>query len=196
MHLAEHVQLGNLQISVSGLPSAITRPHGAGVRLSDGEVDPFLDMDLITIPGIEGRIAAGGWVVHHGSTGALPVSCGVRGVRLRVRNIQIADERLLEELFSESRSNGWSVGEIHVLDPRVTPNGRRHHFEQNAHYQNLLTHLSPAARGIARRRRTSSLHRKRERDFDFSDRVIKRSTRSADPSSGYVPKTSRTVGSL
>ena len=172
-HIREHVHLGDLQITVSGLQGPITRPHGTGIQLPDGEVDPFLDMDLITVPGLDAGIAAVGWIAHHGYTGALPASCGVRGVRLRVGNIQIGDERLLEEIFPESRFNAWSVGEIHVLDSRVTPNGRRDHFEQNTHYQNLLTHLSPPAREIARRCRTSSLHRKWERDFDLAERAIK-----------------------
>ena len=172
-HLAEHVQLGNLQITVTGLQKPITRPHGAGIPLVGGEFDPFREMDLITVPGVDGGVAAVGWIVHHGYTGALPASCGVRGLRLRVGNIQVGDERLLEEIFPESRFNGWSVGEIHVLDSRVTPNGRRDHFEQNTHYQNLLTHLSPAAREIARRCRTSSLHRKWERDFDLAEKAIK-----------------------
>jgi hypothetical protein len=75
---------------------------------------------------------------------------------------------LLEDLFSEPRFNIWSVGEVHVIDRRIVPNGRRDHFEQNAHYHNLLNHLTPTARDIARRCRTSSVRRKWEREFDLN----------------------------
>lgn len=59
------------------------------------------------------------------------------------------------------------MGEIHVLDKRIVPNGRRDHFEQNAHYNNLLTHVVPIARDISKRCRTSSIKRKWLRDFDM-----------------------------
>jgi molecular chaperone HtpG len=65
------------------------------------------------------------------------------------------------------------VGEVHVVDQRITPNGRRDHFEQNVHFHNLLTHLAPSARDIARRCRTSSLQRKWVRDFELRETVVR-----------------------
>jgi hypothetical protein len=44
---------------------------------------------------------------------------------VRCGNIQVGDDRMFEELFPEARFNGWSVGELHVIDPRIIPNGRR-----------------------------------------------------------------------
>lgn len=75
---------------------------------------------------------------------AIPASTNVRGLRLRVGNIQVGGDKLLEDLFPEPRFNSWSVGEIHILDQRVTPNGRRDHCEQNVHYLNILNHLGPS----------------------------------------------------
>ena len=66
----------------------------------------------------------------------------------------------VKELFPEARFNAWSVGELHVIDPRIIPNGRRDHFEQSVHFHNLLTHLAPVAREITRKCRTSSIQRK------------------------------------
>jgi len=57
-----------------------------------------------------------------------------------------------------------------VIDRRIVPNGRRDHFEQNAHFHNLINHLSPTARDIARRCRTSSVRRKWEREFELRSR--------------------------
>jgi molecular chaperone HtpG len=47
------------------------------------------------------------------------------------------------------------------------PNGRRDHFEQNAHFHNLLNHVAPTARDISRRCRSSSIRRKWLRDFEL-----------------------------
>ncbi|TIO39492.1 MAG: hypothetical protein E5X96_00245 [Mesorhizobium sp.] len=59
------------------------------------------------------------------------------------------------------------MGEVHVIDRRIVPNGRRDHFEQNAHFNNMVNHLAPTARDIARRCRTSSVRRKLEREFEL-----------------------------
>jgi hypothetical protein len=85
---------------------------------------------------------------------------------MHVGNMQIGDDRLMEELFTEPRFNGWVVGEVHIIDERVVPNGRRDHFEQNVHFHNLLTHLSPIARELSRKCRLSSIARNRSREFE------------------------------
>jgi hypothetical protein len=58
------------------------------------------------------------------------------------------------------------VGELHVLDQRLVPNGRRDHFEQNVHLFNLLNHMSPIAGEISRRCRASSVQRRYLKDFE------------------------------
>ena len=70
---------------------------------------------------------------------------------------------------TKRRFNAWSVGELHIIDPRIVPNGRRDHFEQSVHFHNLLTHLTPVAREITRRCRTSSIQRKWSRDFELRE---------------------------
>jgi molecular chaperone HtpG len=106
-------------------------------------------------------------VLHHEYEGAIPIGTLVKGLRLRAGNVQVGEHALLEDLFPEPRFNAWSVGEVHVLDRRIVPNGRRDHFEQNAHFHNLLNHLTPTAREVARRCRTSSIRRKWEREFEL-----------------------------
>jgi hypothetical protein len=164
-HLGD-VQLGNLSIRVNGEPP-LTRPYRSELCLTEVETDTLSGLELITVPSVDGEVSALGWVAHHSYLGALPASLGVRGLRVRVGNIQIGDDRLFEELFPETRFNSWSIGEVHILDTRVTPNGRRDHFEQNVHYNNLLTHLVPTAREISRLCRTNSAHRRWLRDFDL-----------------------------
>ncbi|MBD3753989.1 MAG: hypothetical protein IE935_16585 [Micrococcales bacterium] len=74
---------------------------------------------------------------------------------------------MLADIFPESRFDAWTVGEIHVLDPRIIPNGRRDDFERNVHLANLKNHLAPLGRDVANRCRTSSRDRKRLRDLEL-----------------------------
>ena len=172
-HIGQLVRLGDLEISINnGRP--LRRPFQTDLSTSDSDEETISDVELVTIPSVDGEaVAAVGWVAHHSYGGALPSSLGVRGMRVRVGNIQVGDERLLEEIFPEPRFNIWSIAEIHVIDSRVVPNGRRDHFDQNVHYNNLLTHLLPTARDVARRCRMSSIHRKWVRDFEVRESKVR-----------------------
>lgn len=170
-HLGSRVRMGDLNITIGDTP--VYRPHGESLEIGLDTVDPFTDVELLNIEGIDGETACLGWVLHHGYTGALPAACNVRGLRVRAGNIQVGDDRMFEELFPETRFNAWSVGELHIIDPRIVPNGRRDHFEQSVHFHNLLTHLTPVAREITRRCRTSSVQRKWTRDFELRETAIR-----------------------
>lgn len=172
-HIGPHVRLGDMMIQVGEGPPPVFRPHDKAIETGIGVFDPFSDAELLTIDGLDGDTACVGWVLHHGYTGALPTACHVRGLRVRSGNIQVGDDRMFEELFPETRFNSWSVGELHVIDPRIIPNGRRDHFEQNVHFHNLLTHLTPVARDITHRCRTSSIQRKWSRDFELRETAIR-----------------------
>ncbi|MEI5668149.1 ATP-binding protein [Bosea sp. CCNWLW174] len=165
--LRDVVDLGSLEIWVEGSDAPIYRPYRDRFSFDDKPDISFDELDLIKIPGIDGDLAAIAWVVHHDYEGALPTATLAKGLRLRSGNVQVGDHTLLEELFPEPRFNVWSVGEVHVIDKRIVPNGRRDHFEQNAHYNNLTNQLAPTARDIARRCRTSSVRRKWQREFEL-----------------------------
>ena len=165
--LDRHVHLGNLHLTVEGIDRPIYRPHGDRFEIGDDTYDAFTALELIEIPDVDGGIAAIGWLLHHGYTGAIPAKAGVKGLRFRAGNVQVGDGNLLEELFPEPRFNAWSVGEIHIVDQRIVPNGRRDHFQPNVHFNNVLNHLAPIMRDIARRCRTSSIRRKWLREFEL-----------------------------
>lgn len=169
--LRPHVPLAHLQVTVTGLTELICRPHRNELVLAEDETDKFTNLQILELPGLDGRPAAIGWIVHHGYSGAIPQANLVKGLRLRAGNVQVGENSLLEELFTEPRFNGWSVGEFHVLDHRIVPNGRRDHFEQNTHYNNLLNQIAPYARDISKRCRTSSIQRKYLRDFEMHHEV-------------------------
>jgi molecular chaperone HtpG len=171
--LKPHVALGNIALFISGIEGQVYRPHRNTLELGKDGVDEFERVEILEMPSVDGAPAALAWILHHSYRGAIPNAALVKGLRLRSGNTQVGDNTLLEELFPEPRFNGWSVGEIHVLDTRIVPNGRRDHFDQNAHYNNMVNHLAPAAREIAKHCRDSSIVRKLARDYELAAGDVK-----------------------
>jgi molecular chaperone HtpG len=112
---------------------------------------------------VDGDVGAVGWILDHSYLGAISRASLIGGLRLRVGNIQVGSRELLSRIFPEGRFNGWSVGEIHVIDTRVTPNGRRDDFEQNVHFQHLEGQLGPIARELTANCRQRSIARNRHK---------------------------------
>ena len=187
--LSRHVDLGNLDIRIDGADEPIYRPHRDSFSVDGKQKITFDNLSLLEIPSIEGGIAAVAWVLHHEYEGRVQTGTLVKGLRLRTGNIQVGDHALLEDLFPEPRFNGWSVGEVHVIDRRIVPNGRRDHFEQSAHFHNLVNHLAPTARDLTRRCRTSSVRRKWEREFEQYAQSVEETTGII--TQGSVSKTKR-----
>lgn len=119
-------------------------------------------VEFIEFPNVDGEIGALGWIAHHDYVRSIPPTLGVRGLRARSGNLQIGEANIFDESFKESRFNGWTVGEIHIVDPRIVPNARRDNFEVNHHYYNLLVQLGPCAAKISQHCRTSSVSRNAE----------------------------------
>ncbi|WP_072377285.1 ATP-binding protein [Hyphomicrobium sp. NDB2Meth4] len=169
--LKANVPLGDLRVVISGLEEPVFRPFRNELDVGSESADSYTDVEFVHLTGMDGQPSAICWLLHHSYAGAIPQGSLVKGLRLRVGNIQVGDHLLLEELFTESRFSGWVVGEVHILDERIVPNGRRDHFEQNTHFNNLLNQIAPIARDLSRRCRTSSIKRKWLRDFDMQSAV-------------------------
>lgn len=160
--------LGELEVTIDGT-EPITRAHRDAIVIGSN-VTQLQELALMELPGMDGGLAAVAWFAHHDYLGAIPNTALVKGVRVRVGNVQIGDHTILEQIFPESRFNSWTVGEVHIFDRRIVPNGRRDEFEANAHYANLVNQLSPIGREIARRCRTSSIRRSKMRNFEFAEK--------------------------
>lgn len=165
--LRPHVLLGDLELRVDGQESPVYRPYRDTFEVGENKFDKFSDVSIQQIQGMDGNTAAIAWVLHHGYLGAVPHRALMKGLRVRSGNIQVGDYTLFEELFPEPRFNAWAIGEVHVIDPRIVPNGRRDHFEQGVHFNNLLVQMLPVARDIAKRCRVSSAQRKLTRDVEL-----------------------------
>lgn len=163
---AAGVRLGNIALSVNG--NVVRRPYRDTFELAPGRVVAHEDLEFFELISTDERVAAVGWLLHHPYEGALPGETLIKGLRARVGNIQIGEPNLLDELFPEPRFNSWTVGEVHVVDARIVPNGRRDGFEQDAHFSNLANRLTPIARAVGRRCRTSSAQRRNVRDIELA----------------------------
>jgi hypothetical protein len=164
--LKPHVNLGNVEITINDCDRPLYRPYRDEFEARKGVADRFERLQPVSIAGSDGAVAAVGWILHHGYLGAFPKSSPIKGLRLRSGNLQIGEAELLDGMFPEPRFNSWAVGEVHILDDRILPNGRRDHFEQNVHFRNVLAKLAPIARDLGHLCRDSSIRRNWVRKFE------------------------------
>ena len=144
----------------------VTRQYSETIQFSQAREDCFTEFEEVHVPSLDGNgKAAIGWISHSSYLGAIPKKNRIRGVRARAGNIQIGDEKVFDHLFPEDRFNRWCVGEIHIMDARIAPNGRRDYFEPSPHVRNLENRLGAVFRRIASRCRKASSIRNRERKF-------------------------------
>ncbi len=107
----------------------VVKPYGEEYEHAKGtmnlqEIDYFL--------GEEGWYWA--WVGRLSESAAV-TDRNTRGLRIRVRNIQVDGTQIVERLFSDlkpsySRFSSYYVGEIYIDPKRVIPNARRDGFEE------------------------------------------------------------------
>jgi hypothetical protein len=173
--LVKHVSLGNVGIFINDSPEPLYRPHRDTFVARKGHEDKHIDVEILEIPGSDGCLAAIGWIAQHGYCGAISTDAEVAGLRLRCGNIQVGEGDLLNDLFQEPRFNSWAVGEIHVLDERILPNGRRDHFEQSVHFNDLVGHLGPVAMNVSRLCRLSSIQRNRSKQLELMHSAVENS---------------------
>lgn len=161
-------------IHINGSDSPVFRPHRNEIEYSDTRKATLRNLKSLEIKSIDGDIGAVAWVIHHDYQGMIPASQGVRGLRARIGNMQVGHDRLFLEIFPEDRFCLWAIGEVHVLDARVVPNGRRDDFESNAHLDNIMAHLRPIGAEIARECRKLSRKRNRHKTFSHGADKVRR----------------------
>lgn len=165
--LSMHLDLSEIHIFINDACDPIYRPYRNDYAYREDKKDTFCDPEFKTIEGYNGGVCAVAWVLHHGYHGALNKSGGINGLRARKENIQIGGPSIFSDAYPESRFSSWTVGEVHIVDEKIIPNGRRDDFEQNAHYTHLTSHLSDVGNHIARICRGNSATRNRIKSFDI-----------------------------
>ena len=165
--LREHTSLDEIQILLGRKQTPLYRPYMNKFLVGDSKTDEFIDPEFRVIPGMNGGVSAVAWILNHNYLGAIPNTSGVKGLKARKGNIQVGDHRIFTSIFPEARFASWTVGEVHLLDDRVVPNGRRDDFEQNAHYTQVVHQLTEIGDHVARLCRSNSKVRNRIKTFDL-----------------------------
>lgn len=108
------------------------KPYSTTVRLSQNKSDAITGIVPIEILDDAGHSIARGWRADRRDwLGAILRSDGVDGIRVRVGNILIGDNDLLDKAFRQERFNSYLIGEIHAVDAGLIPNSRRDDFEDS-----------------------------------------------------------------
>ncbi len=144
----------------------VFRPYRNSFDLSPFKKDSLKSIRFFEVYGIEGQTDALVWIGDHSYLGAIPNDQLIKGLRFRCGNIQVGGHDLAADWFPESRFNSWVVGEVHILNRRIVPNGRRDNFEENAHFANLESNLLPELKGISKVCRERSSKRQWLRRFE------------------------------
>ena len=112
--------------------SLLTKNYTRTLQIHGSKTDVLINYEKIDIQDRQDKIIARGWLgVRKESIGAV---LRVSGLRVRVGNILIGDEKLLDPCFgggTNDRFNRYLVGEIHVAAPELIPNGRRDDFQDS-----------------------------------------------------------------
>ena len=183
--LAGHTDQLVLDIRINDDPHPVERPFQENIPLTDQFGAPFEHLETRTIPRLDDDDpAAVLWLAHTSYAGSIPRRLGVRGLRARSGNMQIGTDRVFEHLFLEPRFNGWCVGEIHILDSRILPNGRRDYFEPGPHLRNLENNIGAIGQQISSRCRRASSQRNKLRNIDAAIHRLKATRELAR--SGYL----------
>ncbi|MCY4597746.1 MAG: ATP-binding protein [Bryobacterales bacterium] len=165
-YLAAHAKYFVLDVRTKGDDSPIERPFGQTIPLTDRFQAPFHRLETRSIPRLDSmEPAAILWLAHTPYSGSIPRRLAIRGVRARIGNMQIGTDRIFQHLFLEPRFNGWCVGEVHIIDNRIVPNGRRDYFEPSPHLRNLENHIGSIAHNISSRCRRASSQRNKLRSI-------------------------------
>ena len=174
-----------LDVTMDGKEEPIRRRHGPSLKFSEDRTGVFVELQPVRVPATDSdKDAAIGWIAHSSYIGAIPKELGVRGLRLREGNIQIGGEKVLDPLFREERFNRWCVGELHIIDERLLPNGRRDYFEPSPHIRQVENQLESIIQEIVSRCRTASSTRNQTRKVQTTLQHMESAYDLAD--SGYL----------
>lgn len=106
-----------LSVAIDG-EGPVYRPH-RNQMVVGGKSLTMLAPEMFTTLDRDGECSGVTWLLHHEYLGSLPKSTLINGWRLRSGDVQVGGSDILEELFPESRFNGWTVADGVAYDPGV-----------------------------------------------------------------------------
>jgi molecular chaperone HtpG len=110
----------------------IFKPYKDIIKITKGGFDRLTGIKFFDLRDENGESMAYGWLGDREKLlGSIIKGDDSSGIRVRVGNIMIGDEHLLDRCFREPRFNSYVVGEIHIEYDGLIPNSRRDDFVDN-----------------------------------------------------------------
>ena len=130
-YLTENVpQYGEYKITVNG--QQLYRPYTDDLCITSKQGRDLLEsVQLFSLQEGDTVFAYGWYGSRRDLLGSIRKGAAVSGLRVKVGNIQVGSQHLLDRCFREDRFNSYSVGEIHICDQSLIPNSRRDDFIDN-----------------------------------------------------------------
>lgn len=154
------ISVYNISLEYGTKTTPIYKPYKDEFIVDKGKniTDVVQDIQIIKILNENKNLTAIGWFAKTNYMGSI-YEKAVKGIRLRKGNILIGDHQTLNVVFKDARFNGWSIGEIFIIDKQLVPNARRDNFEKNPAYFFLFEQLMTIAASITKEIRSASLKR-------------------------------------
>lgn len=142
---ASNKPLEEYYIYINDDPNPIYKPYKTWLTTSKGrdditQIKHFIEHDE------SGQLLFLGWYGISTFQGYVQ-DRDITGFRVRKNNIQIGDEKTLDDFFTQPRFNRWFIGEIYIYDKNLIPNARRDDFEKNESYFKFKSALEVHTRG-------------------------------------------------
>jgi hypothetical protein len=109
----------------------VFKPYKTKIKVTKKGYDFIDDIKFIEIKTQNETLAVGWYGIRRDFIGSIVKTENICGLRIRVGDILLGDEHLLNGCFREPRFNSYTIGEIHVVHPLLIPNSRRDDFIDN-----------------------------------------------------------------
>lgn len=123
--------------------------------------DQISDIQIVDLRNPDDSQLVIGWIGKTNYLGSI-YDRSVKGLRYRTGNILVGDGQTMNSVFKDARFNGWSIGEIFTVDPKLIPNARRDNYEKNQSYFAMIEQMTSIASIISKDIRNASLKRNAE----------------------------------
>lgn len=123
-------QYGEYKITVND--EQLFRPYSDELSITSKQRNDYIEaVELFTLKSNDTALAYGWYGKRKDFLGSIRKGAAVSGLRVKVGNLQVGNQHLLDRCFRENRFNSYIVGEIHVCDQSLLPNSRRDDFVDN-----------------------------------------------------------------
>jgi molecular chaperone HtpG len=127
---SNNIKIDEYNILLNG--EQIFKKYSADLKESNGKkCDEIFDIDFKEFKDEDDKLIAWLWYGISSFKGVISENNEMRGLRLRKANIQIGNEKTLQDFFKESRGNNYFVGELFALSKNLIPNSQRNYFIEN-----------------------------------------------------------------